>query len=290
MPPPGWSPPPGWQPPASWPAPPPGWSFTGLAPGIVEERYEPTPSPVAEPAEGPSERRGLRREATFVMLAFLVPGVTTAIVVLVRRIAEGGSYAVFPTLVHHDPVLNLVLGILSYLPVAAIVPLALFLLARSGQPPRSLGIGWPSILDDLGPGLGLAAAAFGVEFVVALCIRPLLSSHRTVNAVSVGHVPGYYLAWGLVISFVTAVTEEVLVNGYLLTRLQQLGWHPWTALALSLTLRTTYHIYYGLGFLLTIPFGYLVTRSFQRHRRLNRAIAAHFLYDASIFAIAIFAH
>ena len=107
---------------------------------------------------------------------------------------------------------------------------------------------------------------------------------------SVGRVPGYYIMWGIAVSLLTAVTEEVLVNGYLVTRLGQLGWGTWPTLALSLTLRTTYHVYYGLGFLLTVPFGYLVTRSFQQHRRLNRAIAAHFLYNAAIFSLAVFVH
>jgi membrane protease YdiL (CAAX protease family) len=56
---------------------------------------------------------------------------------------------------------------------------------------------------------------------------------------------------------------------------------------LSLILRTSYHVYYGLGFLLTVPFGYFVTRSFQKHRRLTRPIAAHFLFDAILVTISI---
>jgi len=77
------------------------------------------------------------------------------------------------------------------------------------------------------------------------------------------------------------------VNGYLITRLEQFGWTQQSALVLSLSLRTSYHVYYGLGFLLTVPFGYFVTRSFQKHHRLNRAIAAHFIFDAVILVIAV---
>ena len=102
-------------------------------------------------------------------------------------------------------------------------------------------------------------------------------------------MPGYYVIWGIAMSAITAVAEEVLVNGYLITRLGQLGWTPKSALILSLSLRTSYHIYYGIGFLLTVPFGYFVTRSFQKHRRLNRSIAAHFLFDAVLSTIAILA-
>ncbi len=77
------------------------------------------------------------------------------------------------------------------------------------------------------------------------------------------------------------------MNGYLITRLEQFGWTPERALFLSLTLRTSYHVYYGLGFFLTIPFGYFVTRSFQKHHRLNRSIAAHFIYDAILLTVAV---
>jgi membrane protease YdiL (CAAX protease family) len=106
-------------------------------------------------------------------------------------------------------------------------------------------------------------------------------------SVSTQHVPKYYVIWGIAISAVTAVTEEVLVNGYLITRLGQLGWSPRAALAVSLILRTSYHVYYGIGFLFTVPFGYIVTRSFQKHGKLTRPIMAHFLYDAILFTISI---
>ena len=59
---------------------------------------------------------------------------------------------------------------------------------------------------------------------------------------------------------------------------------------LSLALRTSYHVYYGLAVLLTLPFGYFATRSFQRRRKLNRPILMHFLYDSTVFLIAILVH
>jgi hypothetical protein len=39
--------------------------------------------------------------------------------------------------------------------------------------------------------------------------------------------------------------------------------------------------------LFTVPFGYIVTRSFQKHGKLTRPIMAHFLYDAILFTISI---
>jgi membrane protease YdiL (CAAX protease family) len=227
-------------------------------------------------------------ETRFVMLAFLAPGVASAIIVLSQHVAGVQNFTVFPTLVHHEPVTNLILLILAYLPVASIVPLALLLLARTGQTPKVLGMGFPSITRDIIPGLGIAALAFISEFILIIPFAQLLVEHPgLVTKVSEGAVPKYYIIYGLILSATTAIAEEVMVNGYLLTRLHQLGWSDKKSLALSLTLRTSYHIYYGFGFLLTVPFGYFNTRSFQKHHKLNRPIVAHFLFDAILITISI---
>jgi membrane protease YdiL (CAAX protease family) len=235
----------------------------------------------------PLTRKNLVWETRFVMVAFLLPGVMGAVLLFVEHVAGVGPVTQFPSYIK-NPVGNLIVGILAYLPVASTVPLALFLLYRSGQSPKALGLGFPSFRRDIWPGLGLAAAAFGSEVVLLIPLAPLLAHNASLfNRLTTGRVPSYYVIWGIAIALTTAITEEVLVNGYLLTRLEQLGWSPKNALVLSLALRTSYHVYYGLGFILTIPFGYLVTRSFQKHRRLNRPIAAHFLFDAFLFTLAV---
>jgi membrane protease YdiL (CAAX protease family) len=238
-------------------------------------------------ADGPG-RRDLVWETRFVMLAFLFPAIAGAVILLVQHVSGVGNITRFPVIVAGHPVTNLVVGILDYVGVAVVVPLALLLLTRTGQPSSVLGLGVPSFREDIWPGLGLALASFGAEIPVALALSPVLAHDSgLVNRISIGHVPHYYVIWGIAISAITAIAEEVLVNGYLITRLGQLGWTPRSALILSLILRTSYHVYYGLGFLLTIPFGYFITRSFQKHHRLNRSIAAHFLFDAVLSTISI---
>jgi len=275
-PPPGWSPPPGWRPAPEWPEPPAGWVYW----------VRPAPPPPVR-VEAPS-RRGLVLETWFVQLAFLVPGVLSAIDVLAAHVGGAGAITRFPTVVPGNPVANLVLGIISYFEVAAVVPLALLLLSRTGQKPAELGLTRPGWVRDFWPGLGLAAAGYGAAIVITLPFAALLMEHKDlINQVPIGHVPKYYVIYGLAVSATTAVAEETLVSGYLLTRLEQLGWNPRWALVLSLTLRTSYHVYYGLGFLLTIPLGYFLTRSFQKHRRLMRPIVAHFLYDAVLITISV---
>jgi membrane protease YdiL (CAAX protease family) len=233
-------------------------------------------------------RASLVWETRFVMVAFLVPGILAAIVLFAQHISGVGGVTRFPVVIKGHPVENLVFGMLSYLAVAAVVPLGLFLLNRTGQSPARLGLGLPSFKRDILPGLGLAGAAYGAEIVLIVPLVPVLRLYPSLlNKTPIGHVPSYYLIWGIFISVITAITEEVLVNGYLLTRLDQLGWSPRRALVLSLVLRTSYHIYYGLGFIFTVPFGYFVTRSFQKNRALTRPIVAHFLFDAILFTIVL---
>ena len=225
-------------------------------------------------------------ETWFVELAFLVPAVLAAVDQLAAH-TGGAAITRFPGIVT-NPAANLVLGVLTYLGVAAVVPLALLLLSRTGQDAAALGLTRPTWRGDVWPGLGIAASGFGVTLLAIIVLAPVAGRHSRLFAqVPVGHVPAYYVIYGIAISAITAVTEETLVSGYLLTRLEQLGWNPRRALLLSLTLRTSYHVYYGLGFLLTIPFGYYATRSFQKHRRLMRPIVAHFLYDAVLITISV---
>jgi Type II CAAX prenyl endopeptidase Rce1-like/Protein of unknown function (DUF2510) len=279
-----WAPPaePTDPPPAAAPTPSPAapGRWVGMAPPVVLS------SSVVQLE--PTTRHSLVWETRAVLFGFLLIGVTGAIVSIAQHVYGVSQITEFPTLISHNPVGNMIVGILDYFPTAAFVPLALFLLTRTGQPPRVMGLGIPSFRKDVWPALGLVLAAFGCEFVLGIILRPLLNSQVSIDHGSLGHVPGYYIIWGLLISATTAINEEVLINGYLMVRLEQLGWSPGKALALSLTLRTSYHIYYGAGFLLTIPFGYLVTRSFQKNRRLNRSIVTHFLFDAIVFTLAIF--
>jgi hypothetical protein len=68
---------------------------------------------------GPS-RRDLVLETWFVELAFLVPGVLAAVDTLVSR-SGGAAVTRFPSFTA-NPVANLILGIFSYLAVAARCP------------------------------------------------------------------------------------------------------------------------------------------------------------------------
>ncbi len=217
-----------------------------------------------------------------------MPGILAAADALAAHLGGTGTIKRIPAIVTGHPVANLVLATLSYLQVGVVVPLGLLLLSRTGQDMATLGLTKPGWHRDVWPGAGIAAAGYGAVLAMTILLAPLIATNKALFVTpTIGHLPRYYILYGVATAAITAIAEETLVNGYLLIRLEQLGWDPRWALALSLTLRTSYHVYYGLGFLLTIPFGYFATRSFQKHRRLMRPIIAHFFYDAVLFTIAV---
>jgi Type II CAAX prenyl endopeptidase Rce1-like len=258
--------------------------------GTGAGEQQPAGPPPWAPARGlppGALRQWLVLETWFLQLAFLLPAVLIAVDDFARHLRGVGTISHFPTIVP-NPVENLILGSASYLAVAAIVPLALLLLSRTGQTPATLGLTTLHWGDAL-PALGIAAASYGIAVVISVPLAQLTRHSRFFAQSAVPHVPTYYVLYGLIAAAVTAVAEETMVNGYLLTRLEQLGWTPDKALLLSIVLRTSYHVYYGIGFLVTIPLGYFAGRSFQKHHRLTRPVLAHFLYDAVLLTIAVLA-
>nr|WP_239020645.1 CPBP family intramembrane glutamic endopeptidase [Nakamurella antarctica] len=85
-------------------------------------------------------------------------------------------------------------------------------------------------------------------------------------------------------AFKNGFLEEVLVVGFLLTRLRQLRVNPWVALGMSALLRGSYHLYQGPGqavgnMLMGLVFGY----AWLRWRRIWPLIIAHTLMDVVSF-------
>ncbi len=152
---------PGRAPPA-WPAP--------VPTGADLDRPRP---PVLDSSD--AERRWLVLESWFVMVAFLAPAVLAAVTLFVEHAQGVTDVHRFPVYVPGHPLTNFILGVSDYLPVAAVVPLGLLLLARSGQPPRSLGLGRLRFMDDVLGGLGLAAAAFGTEIALLVPVTPFIN-------------------------------------------------------------------------------------------------------------------
>ncbi|WP_340563581.1 CPBP family intramembrane glutamic endopeptidase [Streptomyces sp. GSL17-111] len=144
-----------------------------------------------------------------------------------------------------------------------------------GFDPRRLGF-------DLGRGALVAAGIGGSGLLLYLGARAA-GANLTVVPESLPDV--WWKLPVLVLSAVqNSVVEEVIVVGYLLRRLDQLGWSPLGALAASSLLRATYHLYQGIGgFVGNLVMGVIFVWLYRRWGRVGPLVAAHAFIDIVAF-------
>jgi membrane protease YdiL (CAAX protease family) len=180
------------------------------------------------------------------------------------------------------PLLDLVLQLLSVAEGLAPVALVFYLLARSGESPSDLGLDARHPGQDAARGAVLAAVIGGTGLALYLTAFHLGISLTVVPE----NLPAVW--WRIPILILNAaqdgILEEVLVIGYLLRRLDQLGWTPWRAIVFSALLRGSYHLYQGFGGFLGnavmgVIFGYL----YRRWGRITPLVIAHTLIDSVAF-------
>ncbi|MEU5213724.1 CPBP family intramembrane glutamic endopeptidase [Streptomyces sp. NPDC020742] len=167
----------------------------------------------------------------------------------------------------------------------ALVPVALvahLLLRERAGGLRAIGFDRRRPGFDLSRGLGIAAVIGGAGLLLYLAARAA-GGNLTVVPEALPEV--WWKIPVLVASAVqNAVLEEVIVVGYLLRRLGQLGWTPMAALAASALLRGSYHLYQGIGgFVGNLVMGVIFVLLYRRWRRVGPLVAAHSLIDIVAF-------
>ncbi|MFI7104626.1 CPBP family intramembrane glutamic endopeptidase [Streptomyces sp. NPDC050161] len=167
----------------------------------------------------------------------------------------------------------------------ALVPVLLvahLLLRERADGLRALGCDRRRPGFDLGRGAALGAAMGGCGLLLYLGARAA-GFNLTVVPESLPDV--WWKMPVLIASAVqNAVVEEVIVVGYLLRRLGQLGWGPLPALAASAVLRGSYHLYQGIGgFVGNMVMGAIFVLLYRRWRRVGPLIVAHSLIDIVAF-------
>ncbi|WP_181786312.1 CPBP family intramembrane glutamic endopeptidase [Streptomyces phytophilus] len=135
---------------------------------------------------------------------------------------------------------------------------------------------------DLGWGAAVAAVIGGTGLAFYLGARAA-GFNLTVVPESLPDV--WWKIPVLILSAVqNSVVEEVIVVGYLLRRLDQLGWTPAASLATSSLLRGTYHLYQGIGgFLGNAAMGAVFVLLYRRWGRVGPLVAAHAFIDIVAF-------
>jgi membrane protease YdiL (CAAX protease family) len=180
------------------------------------------------------------------------------------------------------PLLDLFLQLVALASAAAPVLLAFYLLARNGEGPSAIGVDRSQPWRDLARGAVLAAliggSGLGLYFLA-------YKSGIALNVVAESLPDAWWRIPVLLLSaFQNGLLEEVLVTGYLLSRLSKLGVRPWQAVAISATLRGSYHLYQGLGgFFGNAVMGVIFAVLFLRWKRVTPMIIAHTLIDAVAF-------
>ncbi|MFI7226602.1 CPBP family intramembrane glutamic endopeptidase [Nonomuraea angiospora] len=197
--------------------------------------------------------------------------------VLVRSMAPG------------RPWLDLALQLADIAISVAPVALVAYLMVRSGESLRTIGVGFREKGRDTVRGAALAAAIGGTGLAFYLAVWAA-GVNLTVVA---GQLPQVW--WQVPVLLLAAaqngVLEEVLVAGYLLHRLGQAGWTPWKAVAVSALLRGSYHLYQGFGgFVGNVVMGVVFGRLYQRWGRAMPLVVAHTLIDAVAFVGYAFLH
>ena len=178
--------------------------------------------------------------------------------------------------------LDLALQVVSVAENLAPVLLVLYLMARSGERPAVIGFDASQPAKDSIRGAVLAAVIGGSGLALYLAAFRLGGS---LNVVPENLPPVWWRIPVLLLDALqNGVLEEILVIGYLLLRLEQLGWQPAGAIACSALLRGTYHLYQGLGgFLGNAAMGVIFALLYRRWGRVMPLIIAHFLMDAGAF-------
>ena len=100
-------------------------------------------------------RKWLGWETIFVAIAFVLPAVAAAVVILIRHVERVSDLDEFALPLKHNPAGSLPLMLLLYASTAVVTPIALLLLARDGLTPRRLGLTARWFRLDLLPSFGL---------------------------------------------------------------------------------------------------------------------------------------
>ena len=229
----------------------------------------------------------LTTEIVIVLLLSLGQSAVYAIVSLTAKLTAGkplsSQAAVLNASQSPRPYLDLTYQLLSI--VFALIPVALvlYLLARDRiDARRTLGIGPDRPAFDAGWGFALAAV-IGLPGLGLVYVASALGINAEI--VPAALQPVWWAVPVLILSALqNAILEEVIVVGYLMTRLRQWGMSTVAIVACSAILRGSYHLYQGFGaFVGNAVMGVVFALFYLRYRRVMPLIVAHSVLDIAAF-------
>jgi uncharacterized protein len=169
--------------------------------------------------------------------------------------------------------------------VNGIVPalLALLLLSRApGLPGFGIGLDRLRLARESLQGLGIAAL-IGLPGLGLVILARHLGINAQIEASGIADV--WYRYPVLVLDGIqNGVLEEIVIVGFLLTRLRAMNWPAGRAILLSALIRGSYHTYQGIGgFVGNFVMGALFGWWFTRTKRVLPLVIAHSVIDVVSF-------
>lgn len=241
-------------------------------------------SPI-EPVE-PGERRLVRIELVIVFTVTLgLSGLSSLLTLLDSLLApvpiRDQTIAINVPLARAD-LLDLFKQLIGALRLIAWGALGAYLLYRAGMKLAAVGLDRTRPGRDAAWGAGLAAL-IGIPGLAFYLAAHAVGANLAVAPSTLDDT--WWRPIALVLLAVgNAWAEEVLVVGYLITRLRHLGLSENASLLVSALLRGSYHLYQGFGgFIGNVIMGLVFGRVWQRTNRLWPLVIAHTLLDVVAF-------
>lgn len=234
----------------------------------------------------PARRRVLRAEVIIVLLVTFGLSGIRAVLSLVRAMLDAEPLdeqtAALNVSASTAQILDAAFQITGVVALLAWACLPILLLTHTGEGPRALGLGRGRFGRQVLWGVGLAAL-IGIPGLAFYLGSVAAGINLTVSPSGLDDT--WWRPLVLVVNaFANGAAEEIVVVGYLLVRLRQLGVNPYVALLATALLRGSYHLYQGLGGGLgNLVMGVVFALWWMRTGKVWPLIIAHTLLDVVAF-------
>ncbi len=226
-------------------------------------------------------------ELVIVLAVFPLPYVVSALQSLTAYLLGKGAGSRIPVLFPGHVAASFPFVLLAVLFPLSAAALVLYLISEpGGGGPAAIGLGGRKLRADLALVLpvfllcDLVPIAGGGVLLHALGIRG--------PSPSTGALPAYYDVVYVAMAAVAGVVEELVVLGYLVRRLEQVGLRPIWVVVIAVSVRGSYHLYYGWGVVPILLWATVSVILYRRFRRLGPFIIVHILWDVGLFFVGPF--
>jgi hypothetical protein len=231
-------------------------------------------------------RTPLAAELLVVLAVFPLPAAVSAVGVLVAELQLRSGLPSGTSLdVIHGPWLWALVQATGTLTELAGTALVCYLLLRSGEGVGAIGLGGRKLRLDLALALPVFVAVqyipqtFGNDLVRWLGLRGFFPDLRILLH---AQGPAAITAVQVVAGVAAGVVEEVVVLGFLVRRLEQLGLRPVWVVLIAVAVRVSYHLYYGWEAIAIAMWALASVLVYRWVRRLLPFILCHIAWDVGL--------